>query len=138
MRVIIAGSRDFGPFRPHGGDPASVAAAVRASGFVPTEVVSGGARGVDAAGEAWASLRGIPVKRFPADWRAHGKAAGPIRNQAMAAYGEALVAIWDGVSAGTANMIAEARAAGLPVYVIIDKPFWSKQEIRYEPRRVDA
>jgi len=35
----------------------------------------------------------------------------------MADYADALVAIWDGVSKGTAGMIADATRKGLQVYV---------------------
>jgi Protein of unknown function (DUF2493). len=73
------------------------------------EVVSGTARGADTAGEAWAEHHGVPVERFPADWDEHGKSAGPIRNQEMADYADAVVAIWDGKSSGTHNMIRTGR-----------------------------
>ena len=43
--------------------------------------------------------------------------AGKIRNQAMADAADALVALWDGNSGGTADMIRRARAAGLKVFV---------------------
>lgn len=70
-----------------------------------TEVVSGTAQGVDELGEHWALDNGIPVKRFPAQWSKHGKAAGPIRNAEMGDYADALIAIWDGKSTGTKHMI---------------------------------
>lgn len=110
MRVIIAGSRDIV-------DPGIVDEAVRESGFEITEVVSGGARGVDRMGEAWARKHGIPVKVFPADWDKNGKSAGPIRNEEMAKYAEALIAIWDGYSRGTDNMIDRASAWNRKTYV---------------------
>ena len=37
----------------------------------------------------------------------------------MAANADALVAVWDGVSPGTKNMIAQARLQGLRVHVYI-------------------
>jgi hypothetical protein len=87
---------------------------------VITEVVSGGATGVDELGEAWAKAQGIPITQFlvsKADWDTYGKSAGPRRNRVMAAYGDALLAIWDGASRGTANMIAEMRSLGKPTIV---------------------
>lgn len=110
MRTIIAGTRSLN-------DLAFVVAAIQASGFVITEVVSGGARGIDLKGEEWATLHKVPLKRFPANWNEHGKAAGPIRNREMCAYAEALIAIWDGISRGTEDCIAEARRRGLKVFV---------------------
>lgn len=61
--------------------------------------------------------RDIPVKRFPADWDRHGRAAGPIRNCQMAQYADALIAIWDGKSRGTKNMIDEMNKCGKPVLI---------------------
>lgn len=110
VKVIIAGVRTGVPQQ-------TVLDAVSKSGFAISEVVSGGATGVDAQGETWAQSQNIPVKRFPADWAKHGKAAGPIRNGQMADYAEALIAIWDGQSRGTKNMIEQARKKGLRVYV---------------------
>jgi hypothetical protein len=83
------------------------------------EFVSGGAAGVDRHGELWARRHGYRVRVFPADWKAHGKAAGPIRNRQMAEYATHLVAIWDGESRGTASMIREAHRRGLGVHVHI-------------------
>jgi hypothetical protein len=78
------------------------------------EVVSGGAKGADQFGEQWAESRGIPVRRFPADWKAHGRAAGPIRNRKMAEYADA-VALFPG-GRGTESMRKEAEKAGATVY----------------------
>lgn len=111
MRVIIAGSRSGGF------SLADVAAAVAASGFVVSEVVSGGARGVDQLGEQWAAARGVRVARFVADWERFGRGAGYRRNREMAASADALVAVWDGVSRGTGDMIREMRKRGKPVFV---------------------
>lgn len=109
MRTIIAGSRGIT-------DPTLVDEAVRECGWWPTVVISGTARGVDRLGEQWAEGQAIPVERFPADWK-HGRAAGPIRNATMADTADALIAIWNGQSPGTRNMIHEARVRGLRVHV---------------------
>jgi len=88
MRTIIAGSRDFT-------DPTLVHAAIAASGFTITHVLSGGARGIDLAGEAWATAHAVPVTVLPAEWDRFGKGAGYRRNEAMAAQADALLAVWD-------------------------------------------
>ncbi len=82
-----------------------------------TEVISGAAVGVDLHGEVWATRHGFPVKRFMADWANFGRSAGPRRNQEMAAYGDALVAVWDGKSRGTLNMIKIAKSFGRKIHV---------------------
>lgn len=116
MKVIVAGSRTIT-------DIAIVAEALSVAdlfGIDTTEVVSGGAQGVDALGEAWANRRGLPVTQFPAHWRAGGvfnPGAGHARNTEMSKYADALVAVWDGTSAGTADMIKKAHKRGLAVWV---------------------
>ena len=84
---------------------------------LPDEVVSGTARGVDRLGEAWANNYGVKVTRMPAQWNIYGKSAGYRRNEEMAIYANALVAIWDGESRGTKHMIDLANKHGLKVYV---------------------
>jgi hypothetical protein len=109
MRVIIAGSRNIT-------DYAFVQEAVRESGFDITEVVSGGAKGVDLLGERYAEENNINIKRFIPDW-SQGKSAGIKRNMQMGDYAEALIACWDGDSRGTKHMIEYAGRNGLSVYV---------------------
>lgn len=105
MKTIIAGSRDLT-------DPAMLDAALIAWGWQTeiTAVVCGEASGADALGRQWAEARNIPILSYPADWKTHGKAAGAIRNTQMADSADALLALWDGRSPGTANMIKLARA----------------------------
>ena len=111
MRVIVAGSRSIA-------DAALVAEVIEASGFPVAELVSGCAAGVDSLCEAWAKAQGIPIKRFPAPWCLMGKGAGGARNEAMARYADALVALWDGKSPGTRDMIRRAEAHGLKAHVV--------------------
>ena len=110
MKTIIAGSRTVARYE-------AVCAAIEASGFTITEVVSGTAKGPDSLGEVWAVNNMVRVKKFPADWDRYGKRAGFIRNAAMADYAEALIAVWDGQSRGTEHMIRVARNKGLKIYV---------------------
>jgi|SRR5581483_677657 len=126
MKVIIAGSRTLSDL--------DLVEQTVCSFIDPTqisEVVSGGAKGVDFAGECFATKYRIPIKRFPADWKQHGKKAGYLRNVEMAQYADALVAIWDGESKGTKHMIDIAREKNLYVYVYVaDVPLpkepWNK------------
>jgi hypothetical protein len=111
MKVIIAGGRNIT-------DYSLVLSAIRESGFTITEVVSGMAPGVDTLAVQYAKENDLPLQQFWAEWGFYGKSAGPIRNRNMAKYGEALIAIWDGKSRGTKNMIEEATKRNLPVYVL--------------------
>lgn len=115
LKVIIAGCR-------HYAERCYVAEAMEAwREAYPnrriTEVVWGCAAGIDSLGAEWATEQRIQLKAFPADWNRYGRAAGPIRNERMAEYADALVAIWDGRSKGTYNMIQEANRHGLLVFV---------------------
>lgn len=114
MKVIIAGTRTVQP---------SIAlelieSAIEGSGWRGeiSEVIHGGAMGIDTAAGEYAKDK-WPVTVVPANWKEHGKAAGPIRNLAMAKMADALIAIWDGQSIGTRDMINKAKSKGLRIYV---------------------
>lgn len=109
MKTIIAGSRSITDYE-------VLCRAIEASKFLISEVVSGGAMGVDTLGERWARAYSIPVRVFKPDWSI-GKKAGMIRNEEMNQYADALIAVWDGESRGTCDMITRARQSGKKVYV---------------------
>lgn len=113
MKVIIAGSRHM-----QWTSYPLIDQAVKASGFPITEEICGQALGADTMGAKWAFDNGIPIKNFPADWKKHGKGAGPIRNGEMADYADALIVfIWDG-SRGSANMLKQMQDRGKPCFVV--------------------
>lgn len=124
MKTIIAGSRKIRDYD-------VVLRAIESCPFksLITEVVSGTANGVDSLGERYANEHGIPIQRFPAIWEnedgTHNPAAGHQRNAWMASYADALIAIWDGVSGGTKNMIKEAKVRGLEVHIYVDSKLFS-------------
>lgn len=84
------------------------------SGTEPPTLVHGGASGADQLAADVARQAGWRIEEHPADWGTHGRAAGPIRNQNMAAAGGDLLIAFPG-GRGTANMIRCAEAAGIPV-----------------------
>jgi len=85
----------------------------------PDLIVHGAARGADTFADKWAEVMALDVHRYPADWKAHGKSAGPIRNQQMLdARKPSLVVAFPG-GKGTADMIARARKAGIDVAEIV-------------------
>lgn len=111
MRLIIAGSRDIT-------NEHIVQEAIELTNLWPiTEIVLGGARGVDKLGEQWAEQEVIAVKAFPADWKQYGAQAGILRNIQMAEYADALIAIWDGSSPGTKHMIDTMVKVQKPVFI---------------------
>jgi len=107
MKIAIVGSRDY-PTRSE----------VEAFVYVlpqDTEIVSGGARGVDTWAQLAAVKRGLKVTIFKAAWHIHGKGAGFWRNHDIVAYADKIVAFWDGESRGTAHTIQLAKDASKPV-----------------------
>jgi hypothetical protein len=130
VRVLVCGGRTFGALDPHAPPEAFRRECARVSRELfhlgqtldglhvdrcVTAVIHGGAPGADEMAGLWAESTGIAVQCFPANWKAHGKAAGPIRNKRMLDEGKPdLVVAFPG-GRGTANMVAQARAAGVEV-----------------------
>lgn len=112
FRLVVAGSRSFSDYDRLAADLDRLLA-LR---LPAVEIVCGGCpAGADALAVRYARERGLALRVFPAAWRSFGRAAGPLRNEQMAQYGDALVAYWDGRSAGTASMVRCASARGLRV-----------------------
>ncbi len=107
MKLAIIGSRGLGvkdltPYLPAG----------------ITEIVSGGARGIDSCAREWALAHNIPLKEFLPDYASHGRRAPLLRNHDIVNYADALIAFWDGKSGGTAYTIRIAKERGIPVTVL--------------------
>ncbi len=111
MRVLVCGGRDYNDYE-------KICMALDKSSHQKTItlLIHGDALGADRLARDWAFSRNVPRAPYPADWEAHGKAAGPIRNQKMIdeAKPEGVIAFPGGK--GTADMIRRARAAGLQVW----------------------
>lgn len=125
MITIIAGSRDI-TWMP------LLEEAIHNCPFMISKVYCGMAPGADTLGWSWANKNGVPVQNFPAEWEKDGKKAGPLRNQRMIDAGaEALLALWDGHSPGTKDMIKRAKDSGLYVYVMQAIQIWTpiKEEV---------
>lgn len=87
------------------------------------EIVSGHAEGADKLGERYAKEHNIKCAVFPADWRSHGRKAGPIRNSQMIKYASEkdpyVIAFWDGMSHGTLDTLVKAERKAIGVLTII-------------------
>lgn len=115
LKIIIAGGRDFNDFNFLENKVSEVLKKLDSNEI---EIVSGGAKGVDAMGEKYAQKNGYPIKIFPADWSKYGRGAGPVRNKEMAKYATHLIAFWNGESKGTKSMINLAKKNDLNVTVV--------------------
>ncbi len=94
MKIAVVGSREIKNINFNGKIPKNC-----------SEIVSGGARGVDREAAAWASNHKIPIKIFLPDYKKYGKAAPIKRNEEIAKYADELIAFWDGKSRGTKSTI---------------------------------
>ena len=111
MRLVIAGSRKITEY-------SVVQYVMQQTQFAkPLVVLSGCARGVDSLAIRWANEERVKVEYWPADWASHGKHAGYMRNVDMVNAADALLAVWDGDSRGTAHTIGYARATSKPYEV---------------------
>lgn len=121
MKVIIAGSRNFNNYTllKQICDLELTGNVEIVSGRqVTTDKETGEKYGADYLGEKYAEEKNILVTPFPADWSKYGKKAGPIRNEEMAKYADALIAFWDGKSKGTQNMIELAKKYNLLIRIV--------------------
>jgi hypothetical protein len=84
-------------------------------------IVHGAASGVDQSFARAATFANITQEPHPADWRKHGKAAGPKRNGEMVKAGATLcIAVHRDINAskGTKDCVRQCLAAGIPVWLI--------------------
>jgi hypothetical protein len=122
MRVLVCGGRDYNN-RDHVFNTLTQIDATRGP---ITCVIHGAATGADHEGMIWAQMmhesgRVIAHAPFAADWRAHEKAAGPIRNRRMLDEGKPDVVLAFPGGRGTADIVRQARAAGVEV-IEVDAP----------------
>lgn len=115
-RILVTGSRDWD-------DEEAIEkvlhnAFVTAGSRTDTVLVHGGARGADAIAAALWSRQGLPTEEHRADWEAHGRGAGHIRNGHMVRLGaDVCYAFIRNGSKGATGCARLARDAMIPTYV---------------------
>ncbi|ABY99328.1 DUF2493 domain-containing protein [Pseudomonas shirazensis] len=119
MIVIACGGRDFA-------DGAFVVSALDAlHRKTPISVLlNGGATGADRHALMWAASAGVDHITYHANWKKHGKAAGPRRNTEMlkaaisigAQRGETVGLVAFAGGAGTADMKRQSQKANVKVW----------------------
>lgn len=114
MRCIIAGGRDYKPVEEHYQE---IVVFLSENGV--TEVVSGCCRGADKFGEKIAKELGLPVKKFPADWKTYGKQAGYLRNLEMSKYADLCIVLPGGI--GSNMMMHLAVKSGLKTFSFLSE-----------------
>ena len=84
-----------------------------------TEIVSGGAKGVDASAREYALSRGIRLTEFLPEYTKYRRNAPYKRNAAIVEYSDLVIAFWDGQSRGTKFVIDECRRTEKPVKIVM-------------------
>ncbi len=114
MKLLIAGSRKINK-EFEDSVHFIIDAAIKKHGYGITEVLSGGAKGVDVYGQHWAEKRGIPVVQFIPNWK-DGKDAGMVRNGKMVDACDVAMVFWDGHSKGTMDTLSKMLKARKPLF----------------------
>lgn len=104
MKVAVIGSRgltilNLGEYLPEGTD----------------EIVSGGAKGIDASAREYAQSHGIRLTEFLPEYDKYGRSAPLRRNITIIEHADLVLAFWDGSSRGTAFVIQKCREMNVPV-----------------------
>lgn len=93
MKVMVAGSR---------GITSDI------SEYIPKEatvIITGGAAGVDTMAEKYADEHNLEKIIVRPDYKRYGKAAPIVRNHQMIEMADLVIAVWDGKSRGTTDVI---------------------------------
>ena len=110
MKVAVVGSRRA--------DGCSVEKIISHLPPATSELVSGGAVGIDRMAEEAAKRLGLPITIFYPDYQASGRLAPLIRNSQIVEYADFVLAFWDHQSRGTANTLARCIQANKPFQII--------------------
>ena len=109
MILLISGPRSLEV------DPELIGELLQENNIKPDKIITGGAKGIDACAEAYAIQANIPYEALRPIHRARWGAIA--NNGRLAQEGDILLAITDGVSNGTADMITRMRRLGKPTFV---------------------
>jgi hypothetical protein len=125
MRVLVCGGRDYDEeavvnamldnLGSYGADPKSLL------------IIHGGARGADTLADLWAERNGVEREVYFADWDAHGRSAGHIRNARMLKEGKPDLVVAFRGGPGTRSMCDMAKKAGVRVICVGWWPLTTRQ-----------
>ena len=82
-----------------------------------TEIVSGGARGIDTCAREYARRNGLKLTEFLPEYDKYGRSAPLKRNLLIIDYADEVLAFWDGQSHGTKYVIENCKKANKKVTV---------------------
>ena len=108
MKIAIIGSRSL--------------TNVDISKYLPeniTEIISGGAKGIDSLAEQYADKNGIAKTIIRPDYKRYKRGAPLKRNKEIVQLADKIIALWDGTSRGTKFTIDCAKRLGKDIDVYI-------------------
>lgn len=108
MKIAIIGSRSL--------------TSVDLSEYIPdyvTEIVSGGAKGIDTCAKEFADKNNIKLTEFLPEYNKFKKGAPLVRNLKIIKYSDEIIAFWDGKSKGTKYVIDNCEKLNKKVTVYI-------------------
>lgn len=110
MKVAVVGSRglcvnDLGKYLPK----------------EVTEIVSGGAKGIDTCAREYAKANGIKLTEFLPEYEKYGRGAPLKRNLQIIDYADLVLIFWDGVSRGTKYVIDNCKKKNRKAHIFIAK-----------------
>ena len=107
MRIAIIGSRSLNVENLGDYLPSDV-----------SEIVSGGAKGIDSQAAEYARQNGLTLTEFLPDYARYGRGAPLKRNEQMVDMADTVLVIWDGHSKGTQYTVKYAEKKHKPLTVI--------------------
>ncbi|HIZ10809.1 MAG TPA: DNA-protecting protein DprA [Candidatus Eubacterium faecavium] len=110
MKIAIIGSRDL--------------MVNNLEKYLPTgisEIVSGGAHGIDTCARAYAESHGLKLTEFLPEYEKYGRAAPLKRNLQIINYADEVYAFWDGSSRGTKFVIDQCKKADKKIRIFVKK-----------------
>ena len=108
MRIAIVGSRSLTVDNLEAYLPSGV-----------TEIVSGGAQGIDTSAREYAKRHGLTMIEVFPDYETYGKRAPLIRNDKIVDLADEVYAFWDGTSHGTKYVIDYCKRIHKKVTVLV-------------------
>ncbi|MBO5726732.1 MAG: hypothetical protein J6S00_06705 [Clostridia bacterium] len=82
-----------------------------------TEIVSGGAKGIDTCAKNYAQVNNLKYTEFLPEYNKYGRRAPLMRNLQIIEYADIVVAFWDGISKGTKFVIENCEKQNKTVIV---------------------
>ena len=82
-----------------------------------TEIVSGGARGIDRCAREYAKSHNIKLTEFLPEYERYGRSAPIKRNLQIIRCADMVLAFWDGQSHGTRFVIENCKKENIPIKV---------------------